>query len=154
MTTSFVDAEGASQIQDSTARDALERRIIETIRAAGFTYSELATVAVRVHRLAKAKPDYGDLDLANDKRDFEVEAAFEGVDRAWYKDAKLVFDHDPAFADVRALRRAERAREFKERMQCAVADAEFAINNTVDATFEIRDGRILEILPPGAEVQS
>lgn len=144
-------------MSDVSARDALEHLLIDTIRSAEFTYSELATVMVRVHRLAKAKPDYGGLDLANDKRNFEVEAAFEGVDQAWYKDAKLVFEHDPAFAFIRGLRQAERVREFRDRMRCEEADAHFkrvdvTLDELVESTFDVRDGKTLEILPPGAEV--
>jgi hypothetical protein len=144
-------------MSDVSARDALEHKIIEAIRAAEFTYSELATVMVRVHRLAKAKPQYGGLDLATDKRDLELERSLEEVDAIWYRDAKYVYDTDPAFAFIRELRQAERVREFRDRMRCEEADANFvrvdvALDELVESTFDVRDGKTLEIIPPGAEM--
>lgn len=88
-----------------TARDALERWIASQLPR--FNLDELKTIAVRVERLGRAQPDYGILDLAEDRRDWRLEAAYEGVDRVWYEDAKYVFDHDPVFADIREMRRRE-----------------------------------------------
>lgn len=97
---------------NDTATAALARWIASQLPR--FNYSELKTVAVRVERLGRAKAQYGDdFDLATDRRNFKLEAAYEGVDEKWYDDAAYVFDHDPAFADIRAQRKAERIAAFK-----------------------------------------
>lgn len=104
-----------------TARDALERWI--ACQLPQFSYSELKTIAVRVERLAKAIADYGNLDLATDRRIWKLERAYEGVDEKWYEDAETVFDHDPAFADIREMRKRERLQRF---IDCATdTDADF-----------------------------
>ena len=98
-------------MSNDTAKEALARWICAQIPR--FNFSELKTIAVRVERLGRAKAQYGDdFDLATDPRNMRLEAAYEGVDEKWYQDAQLVFDHDPAFADIRAMRKRERIDAF------------------------------------------
>jgi hypothetical protein len=142
---------------DTTARSALLRYIVGQLTTSDLSFSELKTVAVRVERLCKAVRDYGHLDLATDRRNWKLEGAYEGVDRQWYEDANLVFDHDPAFAGIRALREAEKIQERRERLRCFIADEQFkrvdvALGELIEATFEVRDGQLHEIVPPGSEV--
>jgi hypothetical protein len=164
-TARLADGKALPDAQQPSARDALERRIIVAIRAHHFTYSELATIAVRVERLGRAIPQYGGLDLATDKRNLEFEAACEGVDLAWYRDAKMVFDHDPAFADIRAIRNKERVQERKDRLKCFQLDAEWkrtddALTSLVDActiveasaSFDVNGDAVNEYVPPASEV--
>jgi hypothetical protein len=158
------NAEGLPQSQVS-ARDALEARIVRLIRAGRFSYSELATVGVRIARLSRATPQYGHCDLATDTRDFIYEGACEGEDRTWYQDAKLVFDHDPAFADIRAIRAKERVQERRDRLKCFQLDAEWkrkddALTSLVDActiveasaSFDVSGDAVNEYVPPASEV--
>jgi hypothetical protein len=109
--------------------------------------AKLESVIARLHQLPPAEVDlidfilegiesgvdvYGRFDPATDKRDLPFEAAKE------FRDAFVYFAGD--FLKKTLARR--------QRIECFRKDLEHRTKN-VEATFEVRDGKILEILPPG-----
>lgn len=64
-------------------------------------------LAVRLQRMARARPEYGYLDLSRDARDFAREAAEENVDRAFYLDCLLIAEQDEAYARLHQAADAE-----------------------------------------------
>lgn len=58
------------------------------------TNDEIRVLVVRMQRMAAARPRYGGLDLATDRRDFRREMAEEGVDRGFYEDCLYIARQD------------------------------------------------------------
>jgi hypothetical protein len=106
-------------------------------------------IGQRMLRLGRNK--YGALDLANESRTWTREMAEEQSDRLFYDGCREVATED---------RKAERLECFKHDRAYGSVDAaltsfvQASTSDTtpVEATFEIRDGQLFEIVPPGAEV--
>ncbi len=92
---------------DTTHRDAYERVIAGQLPACSL--SELRVIGVRLDRMARARAKYGPLDLSNDRRDWNREAAEENVDRAFYLDCDLIARQDEERAQLHADVAAELA---------------------------------------------
>lgn len=58
------------------------------------TNDEIRVLVVRMQRMAAARPQYGGLDLATDRRDFRREMAEEGIDRGFYEDCLYIARQD------------------------------------------------------------
>lgn len=120
MTTSTTRADRADE---ERRKDALARWLCAQITSC--TFDELRVIAVRVERMAKARPHYGGLDLANDPRDFKREAAEENIDRGFYLDCLLVKRQD----------------EERDRLRCEAADELARTNPVAKGLEELRDSK-------------
>lgn len=129
---------------NNSARAVLEQKIIASLPQ--LSHDELRVFDVQLERMLKiGRKNYGPLVLASEQRDWRKEFSDEFSDALFYMCAMTVAKQDAR----------------RERLECFKADRDYKRTNDalnefaesaktpIEATFEVRDGQIFELVPPG-----